>query len=97
MELRDKIIIDRNELGLPKEHYYDALSVGEVPNKFDFLTDKVLLISAKGRGSRQMCRVDKYGFPRTSAKASKTIKGFQTGDMVKAYSSRWFKTRKIPW
>ena len=75
---------NRDELGLPKEHYYDALSVGEVPTKFNFLTDKILQISAKGRGKRQMCRVDKYGFPRTSAKASKTIKGFQTGDMVKA-------------
>ena len=31
-----------------------------------------------------MCRVDKYGFPRTSAKASKSVRGFQTGDMVKA-------------
>ena len=75
---------NREQLGLPKEHYYDALSVGEVPSRFNFLTDKVLQISAKGRGSRQMCRVDKYGFPRTSAKASKIVEGFQTGDMVKA-------------
>lgn len=75
---------NRDELGLPKEHYYDALSVGEIPNKFNFLTDKVLQISAKGRGSRQMCRVDKYGFPRTSPKGSKFVEGFQTGDMVKA-------------
>ena len=37
-----------------------------------------------GRGSRQMCRVSKYGFPRTSAKKFKRVKGFQTGDMVKA-------------
>ena len=75
---------NRDELGLPKEHYYDALSVGEIPSKFNFLTNKVLTISAKGRGSRQMCRVDRYGFPRTSAKASKFVEGFQTGDMVKA-------------
>ena len=75
---------NRNELGLPKEHYYDALSVGEIPNKFDFYTDKVLQISAKGRGSRQMCRVDRYGFPRTSPKGSKSVEGFQSGDMVKA-------------
>ena len=75
---------NRGELGLPKQHYYDALSVGEIPSKFNFLTDKVLVISAKGRGKRQMCRVDKYGFPRTSAKASKSVKGFQTGDIVKA-------------
>ena len=75
---------NRDELGLPKEHYYDALSVGEVPTKFNFLTDKVLQISAKGRGSRQMCRMDKYGFPGTKPKGSKLVKGFQTGDMVKA-------------
>lgn len=82
---------NRDQLGLPKEHYYDALSVGEIPASFNFLTDKILLISAKGRGSRQMCRVDKYGFPRTSAKASKSVKGFQTGDMVKAIVPKGLK------
>lgn len=75
---------NRDELGLPKEHYYDALSVGEIPTKFNFITDKILVISAKGRGSRQMCLMDKFGFPRTSAKASKSVKGFQTRDIVKA-------------
>ena len=75
---------NRDQLGLPKQHYYDALSVGEIPSKFNFLTDKILQISARGRGSRQMCRMDSYGFPRTSAKSSKSVKGFQTGDMVKA-------------
>lgn len=74
---------NRDELGLPKEHYYDALSVGNVGN-YKFLPDKILQISAKGRGSRQMCRMDSYGFPQTSAKASKTVRGFQSGDMVKA-------------
>ena len=75
---------NRDQLGLSKQHYYDALSVGEIPVKFNFLTDKILQISAKGRGSRQMCRMDSYGFPRTSAKSSKSVKGFQTGDIVKA-------------
>ena len=74
---------NRDQLGLSKEHYYDALSVGNIED-YKFLADKILQISAKGRGSRQMCRVDKYGFPRTSAKASKSVRGFQTGDMVKA-------------
>ena len=74
---------NRDELGLPKEHYYDALSVGEIPIKFNFLTDKVFQISAKGRGSRQMCLMNKYGFPRTKSKGSKLVEGFQTGDMVK--------------
>ena len=74
---------NRDELGLPKEHYYDALSVGNTQD-YKFLTDKVLQISAKGRGSRQMCRMDRFGFPRTSPKGSKSVKGFQTGDIVKA-------------
>ena len=74
---------NREELNLPKQHYYDALSVGEIKD-YKFLTDKVLIISAKGRGSRQMCLMDRFGFPRTSAKASKSVKGFQTGDIVKA-------------
>ena len=82
---------NKDELGLPKEHYYDALSVGETPTKINFLTDKVLQISAKGRGSRQMCRVNKYGFPRASAKASKSVNGFQTGDIVKAVVTKGSK------
>ena len=82
---------NRDELGLSKQHYYDALSVGKIPNSFNFLTDKILLISAKGRGSRQMCRMDKFGFPRTSAKASKFVEGFQTGDIVKAIVAKGSK------
>ena len=31
-----------------------------------------------------MCLLDKYGFPRTSAKSAKSVQGFQTGDIVKA-------------
>lgn len=30
-----------------------------------------------------MCKPDKFGFPRTSAKSVKRIHGFQTGDRVK--------------
>jgi hypothetical protein len=37
-----------------------------------------------GRGSRQMCRMDKYGFPRTGPKRFKRVQGFQTGDLVEA-------------
>ena len=31
-----------------------------------------------------MCLMDKHGFPRSRPKQAKRIKGFQTGDMVKA-------------
>ena len=82
---------NRDSLGLPKEHYYDALSVGEIPTKFNFFTDKILVVSAKGRGSWKMCIVDKYGFPKTAAKASKLVEGFQTGDIVKAVVSNGLK------
>ena len=61
--------INREENNLPKEHYYDALSVGE-DKSYRIVTDKVLIIKAVGRGTRQMCRVDKYGFPRTTATQS---------------------------
>ena len=38
-----------------------------------------------------MCRVDKFGFPRTSPKGSKLVEGFQTGDMVKAIVPKGLK------
>ena len=38
-----------------------------------------------------MCKVDKYGFPKTAAKASKLVEGFQTGDIVKAVVSNGLK------
>jgi len=70
---------------LAKEHWIDALCVGKsTPEKLDIENIKPLQIKATGHGSRQMCLVDKYGFPRTKAKSAKVVKGFQTGDIVKA-------------
>jgi len=70
---------------LPKTHWLDATCVGaSTPEVLDVEGIRPLDITATGRGSRQMCRVDKYGFPRTSAKKFKRVHGFQTGDMVKA-------------
>lgn len=70
----------------PKGHWVDAACVGALGS--DVYLDPALQcleIKAMGRGSRQMCRVDKNGFPRTKAKTRlKNIKGFQTGDLVKA-------------
>jgi len=76
---------NRSVRKLPKTHWLDAACVGaSTPEalKVDGITP--LIITATGRGSRQMCSMDKYGFPRTSAKKFKRIHGFQTGDMVKA-------------
>lgn len=76
---------NRVRQGYVKDHWLDAACVGETGAAV-YISDKhkPLQIKAMGRGSRQMCRVDKYGFPRTGAKSTKRVYGFQTGDIVKA-------------
>jgi hypothetical protein len=43
-----------------------------------------LLMSATGHGSRQKCNVNDIGFPCSKPKGAKKVKGFQTGDLVRA-------------
>jgi 5-methylcytosine-specific restriction endonuclease McrA len=76
---------NRRVQGYPKAHWIDAACVGRSGQPV-FLNSAqgYLRIQATGRGSRQMCRMDRYGFPRTSAKQCKRIHGYQTGDMVRA-------------
>jgi 5-methylcytosine-specific restriction endonuclease McrA len=70
---------------LPKAHWLDAACVGtSTPLHLKVEPVIPLLIKATGRQARQMCRMDTYGFPRTSAKQQRLIHGFQTGDIVKA-------------
>ncbi len=69
----------------PKEHYYDALCVGaSTPAAFARLSAYVQVWLAKGRGNRQRCRTDKYGFPIRHLSRQKNHFGFQPGDLVKA-------------
>ncbi|MCI0709765.1 MAG: RNA-guided endonuclease IscB [Chloroflexi bacterium] len=76
---------NRIRQGYPKTHWLDAVCVGDSGEQvFVHPALKPLIITATGRQSRQMCRVDKFGFPRTSAKQQRMVNGFQTGDMVKA-------------
>ena len=76
---------NRTTRELPKTHWLDASCVGKsTPNALIVKGVVPLLITATGHGSRQMCLPDRYGFPRTKAKGNKKVKGFQTGDMVKA-------------
>ena len=68
-----------------KDHWIDAACVGKSGESI--IIPKTLIpltIKANGRGSRQMCRVDKYGFPRTKPKGKSLCFGFKTGDLVKA-------------
>jgi hypothetical protein len=67
----------------PKDHWVDAACVGETGAEVKIAAGrKPLAISALGRGTRQMCLMSKFGFPRTAAKAAKRVHEFQTGDMV---------------
>lgn len=76
---------NRTRRGLPKTHWIDAACVGSsTPEKLKLDGVRPLVIIACGRGSRQMCRMDRFGFPRTAAKRQKRVHGFQTGDIVSA-------------
>ena len=70
-----------------KDHWIDAACVGKRSGRYINIPDNFqpLNIKANGRGRRQMCLMNKFGFPRANSKSkNKVIKGFQTGDIVKA-------------
>jgi 5-methylcytosine-specific restriction endonuclease McrA len=76
---------NRTSRDLPKEHWVDAACVGKsTPECIRVSAVIPLHITACGYGRRQMCLMGKRGFPRTSPKAAKYVKGFQTGDLVRA-------------
>ncbi len=74
---------NRTRLAVPKTHALDAACVGAV----EVLTGwavPALAIKSTGRGAYQRTRLDAYGFPRGYLMRQKRIRGFQTGDMVRA-------------
>jgi 5-methylcytosine-specific restriction endonuclease McrA len=76
---------NRTRRGLPKAHWIDAACVGtSTPEHLRASGVVPLRIAATGRESRQMCRMDRYGFPRNSTKGTRRIQGFQTGGLVRA-------------
>ena len=83
---------NRIRQGLPKTHWIDAANVGKsTPDRLQGKGVVPLLITANGHGCRQMCLMDKRGFPRTKPKRAQSVKGFQTGDIVKAIVTRGTK------
>lgn len=77
--------MNRINLELPKEHHFDACCVGRsTPDSLIFKTEALLLIKAKGRGSRKRVILNKYGFPRGYYARQKLFFGFMSGDIVKA-------------
>ena len=76
---------NRIKQAYPKDHWLDAACVGETGLAVLIGSGLVpLQIKATGRQARQMCRVDRFGFPRTKPKHKRVVRGFQTGDLVKA-------------
>ena len=74
---------------LPKEHVYDALCVGEsTPERCTQLPAYVQIRTATGRGTRQMCGTNAYGFPIRHHSRQTIPFGFPTGDTVKAVVPR---------
>ncbi|WP_254174414.1 RNA-guided endonuclease IscB [Planktothrix pseudagardhii] len=74
---------NRTRLNLPKTHWIDASCVGQIES-LTLVTNQPILIKATGRGTRQMCGTDKYGFPTRHRSRIQIHKGFQTGDIIKA-------------
>jgi hypothetical protein len=70
---------------LPKEHRIDTACVGKsTPLQLQLSKVVPLLITATGHGSRQKCNVNECGIVCSKSKGPKKVKGFQTGDMVRA-------------
>lgn len=78
---------NRKQLGYPKDHHYDALCVGTIPEHgfVDRTSGYCLYAKATGRGTRLRGKLNKCGIIVFKWKnRSKTINGFQTGDIVVA-------------
>ena len=83
---------NRARQGIPKFHWTDAACVGASTPELIFCTTQPLLIKATGHGNRQAIHVDKHGFQRRNKAGElvrksalvKTVKGFRTGDIVRA-------------
>lgn len=87
---------NRTRFDLPKSHWLDAACVGaSTPNNLYVGKITPLLITCVGRGTRQVVRTDRYGFPRGRAGRIKRAFGFSTGDHVQLtqprgkYEGRW--------
>jgi len=75
---------NRSVRKLPKTHWLDAACVGaSTPESLNVDNIRPLIIIATGRGNRQMCGTNKYGFPIRHRTGQKQFFGFQTGDIVK--------------
>lgn len=80
---------NRTIRNLPKTHWIDAACIGKsTPEHLKTTGVQPLQIIASGHGCRQVCNVDRFGFPQSKPKQSGRIHGFKTGDLVRAVVTR---------
>ncbi len=77
---------NRHRFSVPKTYALDAACVGIVETISGW-EKPTLLIDSMGRGSYCRTRVDRFGFPRGYLPRTKDVRGFRTGDLVKAVVS----------
>jgi hypothetical protein len=71
---------NRVRRGLPKTHWLDAACIGRsTPEHLNVKGVMPLQIMATGHGSRQMCNVDRFGFPCSKPKGAKRVQGVSDG------------------
>lgn len=75
---------NRTQQGYDKAHWIDAACVGDSGEPVRVKPLKPLQITCMGRGTRQMCGTDRFGFPIRHRTRQKVLFGFQTGDIVRA-------------
>ncbi len=74
---------NRHRSGAPKTHTLDALHVGSLSAVAGW-PGVALVATATGRGRYGRATSDRYGFPRTHRPRAKHVRGFATGDLVRA-------------
>jgi 5-methylcytosine-specific restriction endonuclease McrA len=82
---------NRARFGVEKTHALDALCVGELAG-VQARPLKTLTIMATGRGQHCRTNFTKYGFPYSYLPRKKQVRGFKTGDRVRAVVKTSLKT-----
>jgi 5-methylcytosine-specific restriction endonuclease McrA len=77
---------NRLRFSIPKSHALDAVCAGNMDSIAEVCgwEQPMLLFSANGRGSYKRTRLTADGFPRGYLMRNKSVRGFTTGDMVRA-------------
>lgn len=77
---------NRARLAVPKGHALDAACVGAMQDcaALSGWGQPVLVVRCMGRGAYQRTRLTAHGFPRGYLMRAKSVRGFRTGDLVRA-------------